>query len=185
MTESFLANRALSFGDLTTDVSATQLYPLGTLRVEGDRSFRYVKFNNGAGNVAAAAGAVCYRGIASITNSSTLQHWTVTSDVSDVDSAFAAGLFQGVIADGGFGWILTKGMYATAKKQTGSGNGWTKGDCLLALPSSTADGKVGRWVTTATITTAPVRRLVERQIGYARVTVSSTTASGRMFVDLE
>lgn len=186
MTESFIASRALSFGDLVTEVSAVQLYPLGTLRVEGDRSYRYVKFNNGAGNVAAAAGAVCYRGIASITNSSTLQQWTVTSDVSDVDSGFAAGLFQSVIADAGFGWILTKGMYATVRKQTGSGHGWTKGDCILALHSSTSDGKAGRWIATAAnSSTASIRRLVERPIGHARATVSSTTATGRVFVDLE
>jgi hypothetical protein len=177
--------QALVFGDLVTDVSASQLYVLGTRRDEDGQIYRYVKFDNGAGNVAAAAGALCYRGIASVTNSASLQMWTVTSDVSDVDSAFAAGVFVSVIADAGFGWILTRGNYATVKKQTGSGNAWVKGDCILALPSSTADGKAGRWITTATITTAPVRRLVERQVGFARAAVSTTTASGKAFIELD
>lgn len=183
MVEKFLNNRVLSFDDLVTDVNTKQLYPLGTRREEDGNIYRYVRFDNGAGNVAAAAGAVCYRGITSVTTSG--HFWRVTSDVSDVDAAFAAGIFVSVIADAGYGWIQTKGYYATVKKQTGSGNGWVKGDVLLALPSSTADGKAGRWITTATITTAPVRRLVERQIGYARVAVSSTTASGKAFIDLE
>lgn len=187
MVARFLVNRALTFGDLVTDVGTVQKYPLGARREEDGKVYRYVSFDNGSGNVAAAAGSVCYRGIASVTNVDGDQLWKVTSDVSDVDSGFAAGLFISVIADAGFGWILTKGIYATVKKQTGAGNAWLKGDFVVALPSSTSDGKAGRFIIAATtkVSGAEIRRAFERPIGHARAAVSTTTATGRVLIDLE
>ena len=45
---------ALAFRDAVSDVSTVQYYPLGTRREEDGQVYRYVKFDNGAGNVAAA-----------------------------------------------------------------------------------------------------------------------------------
>lgn len=174
--------------DFTSLGNTTALYPLGTLRVEevssviGCATFRYVKFDNGAGNVAAAAGALCYRGI---TSASTF--WDVTSDVSDVDSAFAAGAFQSILVDATYGWIKTKGYQSNLKKKTGSGLGWTKGDYLYAGGAATDDGFAYRIKLAATtkVTGAELRAALERHVAYAGATVSSTTATGKAYLELE
>lgn len=174
--------------DVSSTGNATALYPLGTLRVEeqstviGCSTYRYAKFDNGAGNVAAAAGALCYRGI---TSKSTF--WDVTSDVSDVDSAFAAGAFQSVLVDAYYGWIKTKGYQSNLKKKTGSGLGWTKGDYVYAGGAATDDGFAYRIKLAATtkVSGAELRSALERHVGFAAATVSSTTATGAAYIEME
>src|SRR5262245_6807319 len=119
---------AITFSDLVSSTgSATALYPLGMRREEetsaavGAEVYRYVYFDNGSGNVAAAAGALCYRGVTQA------RPWEVTSDVSTVKSSYVAGVFQSVLADTQYGWVKTKGYEASLKKSTGSGFGWTAG----------------------------------------------------------
>jgi len=180
------AGVVIAFGDSVTSTgSATALYPKGTRREEetssdrGVETFRYVYFDNGSGNVAAAAGALAYRG------KTPANFWDVTSDVSDVDSAFAAGVFQSALTDECYGWIKTKGYESALKKKTGSGYGWTRGDVLHAAAAT--DGEAQPLVTAAAtkVSKAELKAVLERVVGYAAATVSSTTASGAAYIDLE
>lgn len=166
--------------------NATALYPLGALRIEetsaavGVEHYRYVYFDNGSA-VAAAAGALCYRGVTAA------EPWDVTSDVSTVDSAFAVGVFQSVITDTYYGWVKTKGYQSNVKKATGAGNSFVKGDYLYALGAATDDGRAGRikLASTTKLTGAEIRALLERHIGYAAAAVSTTTATGGVYLELE
>ena len=127
----------LAFGEAVTDTgNTTQQYPLGTIRMEetsdavGIETYRYVYFTNGAGNVAAAAGALCYRGVTQA------DPWDVTSDVSDVDSAFAVGVFQSVLVDATYGWVKTKGSKEGKLRME-----WWKNKAIsLGLPTT------GKWI---------------------------------------
>lgn len=179
---------AVVFSDeVTSTGSAQPLYPLGAIRHEvtgedsGTYTYRYVIFDNGAGNIAAASGAVAYRG------KTQADFWEVTTDVSDVDSAFACGVFQSVLTDAYYGWVLTKGYITNLRKKTGSGFGWTKGDYLFAAGEATDDGKAARVKLAATtkVTGAEFRAAVERGVGFAAATVSSTTATGAAYINLE
>lgn len=182
-----LCNNVVAFSDLVTSTgAAVALYPKGLLREEetssarGAEAFRYVYFDNGTA-VAAAAGALAYRGVTAA------NFWDVTSDVSGVDSAFAAGAFQSIITDTYYGWVKTRGYESALKKSTGSGYGWTKGDVLYAGGAATDDGKAYRIKLTATtkVSGAELRAILERIVGWAAATVSSTTASGAAYIDFE
>lgn len=87
--------------------------------VYGDNEFLYVRFDNGQGNVASAAGGAAY--------------WKdraggiVTSDKTDnqegaANSSGIAGIFQGVTTDQYFTWLVTKGPY-TVQLAAGDSNG--------------------------------------------------------------
>ena len=175
--------------EVTSTGSATALYPLGALRIEvnstaaeGNCTYRYVKFDNGSGNVAAAAGACCY----AISTTATKQ-WDVTSDVSTTDSGLAKGVFQSILTDAYYGWIKTKGYQSNVKKATGSGHAWVKGDYLHSLGAATDDGRISRIKLAATTkaTGAELRALLERHCGYAAAAVSSTTATGGAYLEME
>ena len=114
-------------------------------------------------------------------------YWDVTSDVSGVDSAFAAGAFQSILTDAYYGWIKTKGYQSNLKKVTGSGFGWTKGDYLYAGGAATDDGKAYRIKLAATtkVSGAELRAALERSVGFAGATVSSTTATGKAYIECE
>lgn len=73
------------------------------------KRYKYLKFNNGVGDVASVAGNVAYYyGVSAAADANTYS--TVTMDLTD--AVMTAGVFQAVIADGGYGWIQTGG-YAT------------------------------------------------------------------------
>lgn len=177
----------LAFGEAVTDTgNTTQQYPLGTIRMEetsdavGIETYRYVYFTNGAGNVAAAAGALCYRGVTQA------DPWDVTSDVSDVDSAFAVGVFQSVLVDATYGWVKTKGYEASLLRATGVK--WAKGDQLHAAPAATDDGKAERIDIAATtkVSGAELRTALEAPVGFAAAASASTTnTTGAAYIDLE
>lgn len=179
---------AITFDDLVSSTgAATAKYPLGTLRVEetsaaaGCETYRYVVFDNGSGNVAAAAGALCYRG------STAANIWDVTSDVSTVHSGLVVGAFQSVLTDGYYGWVKTKGYQSNLKKQSGSGFGWTKGHVLYASNSATADGKAinVKLAATSKVSGAELRAALQRIVGWASANVSSTTGTGGCYISLE
>ncbi len=82
-------------------------YALGTVYRHYDgKQYKYVQFNNGAGNVASVAGNACY--YYAVSGASAGQVDIVTMDVTD-SGLIGAGVFQAVIADTGYGWIQTKG----------------------------------------------------------------------------
>lgn len=73
------------------------------------KRYKYLKFDNGAGNVASVAGnCAYYYGASGTADADTFQE--VTMDLTD--AVLTAGVFCAVIADQGYGWIQTGG-YAT------------------------------------------------------------------------
>ena len=84
------------------------------------KRYKYLKFNNGAGNVASVAGnAAYYYGVSAAANADTYS--IVTMDLTDAVST--AGVFMAVIEDGGYGWIQTGGYCAMATAFTAGADG--------------------------------------------------------------
>ena len=172
--------------DVDTTGSATAKYPLGTLRMEetsgvvGLESYRYIYFDNGTA-VAAAASGLCYRGVTAA------RPWEVTSDVSGVKSSFVTGVFMSILTDTYYGWVKTQGYVAALKKKTGSGLGWTLGDYLYAGNNATDDMIAYRIKLAATtkVSGAELRAALQAGIGFAAAAVSSTTATGAAYINLE
>lgn len=86
-----------------TDISSSDKEGVGTLRWEGNKCYKYVQYDTGAGSVAAVAGQVAYYYLASGYNDN-----KVTSDLSD-SVEIGAGVLQAVLTDGDYGWIQIKG----------------------------------------------------------------------------
>ena len=117
----------------------------GTYREEDGKGYRFVLFNNGAGNVAAVSGNLAYIRSAS-------DPWDVTMDVSDSDRNLVCGVFLSVPADLGYCWIQTKGYHATVK--TNADDDIAKGDAIIA--SAAGDGTAD----STAQDTAPICRVV-------------------------
>lgn len=102
--------------------SETAEFTLGTLgRVDGSgKLYKYVKFNNGAGDVASVAGNFCY--YYAVSGASAGQYTEVTMDVTD-SGGIGAGVFQAVIADGGYGWIQVTGVATLTTALTAGADG--------------------------------------------------------------
>ena len=104
----------------TSDALATggRGFGLGDTHTASDgRIYKFVLFNNGTGNVAAASGNFCY--YLAETGAET---WTVTSDLSD-SSGVGAGVFQSVPADGEYCWILVQGPATLTTALTAGADG--------------------------------------------------------------
>lgn len=175
-----LTDKVFFFGDAVSDVGTVQLYALGTLRDEEGEKYRYVKRNDAT--VDFAANALVYRGSTQAT------FWEVTGDVSDSDSAFAAGVAMGAIANGGYGWIKTKGYVAALKKKSGTAAySWVKGDVLCAAQAATDDGDAQRLVIAAAtkVSAAELRTALERPIGWAAAAATKAAVTGAAYVDFE
>jgi hypothetical protein len=99
----------------------------------GGKQYKYVQFDNGAGNVASVAGNFAY--YLAVSGASAGQIDIVTMDLSD-SAGVGAGVFQAVIADQGYGWIQTKGpaTLTTALTAGADGNALT--------PVGSTDGTV-------------------------------------------
>ncbi len=96
------------------------------------RQFKYVKFDDGVGNVAAVAKTACYNKTADGT--------TVTSDQSDGIGAsinHVAGFFMNVPTDLRFTWIQIRGVLLAAPAPAST----AQGDALIG---STTDVTLGR-----------------------------------------
>lgn len=92
--------------------------PLGARYTWKGNVYRYVKFDNGTGNIAAVAGGGAYW--KTLTPSAATPVWTVTSDASD--SAYGptgvAGLFLNVPTDLNFCFIQVAGVATIFAGQT-------------------------------------------------------------------
>jgi hypothetical protein len=106
-----------------TETSTTDKEGVGTIRFEGNKVYKWVKFNNGAGNVASVAGNVAY-------------YYGVGGDAADgdgyelsivtmdrTDAFMTAGVFQAIIADGSYGWIQIKGPATLTTALTAGADG--------------------------------------------------------------
>lgn len=83
---------------------------LGDIFIGDDgKRYRFVLFDNGAGNVAAVAGNFAY--VLAVSGASAGQTTTVTSDLSD-SAGVGAGMFMSAPADGEYCWVQISG-YAT------------------------------------------------------------------------
>jgi len=136
---------------------------LGEVITHRGKTYMYVKFDNGVGNVAAVAGQACYW--------RDLTTFTVTSDISDslagaTELAFCAGVFLYAMTDLYFGWIQCGGV-ATGVKLSGTG---AVGQVLIP---STTDG-VLTTVATGSVTAAQAgAQQVGRQIAAAVSTLAT------------
>lgn len=100
-----------------TDVSTVDVEGVGTLRYANGNMYKWVKFDNGTGGLAAIAGAACeYFEATGYSNN------IVTRDSTD-GGYVGAGVFVSVPADGSYCWIqiggvmtLTSALEATALK---------------------------------------------------------------------
>ena len=85
-----------------TDVHTNQKEVIGSTRFHGMKVYRYHKFDNGSGSVAAVSGNIA------IFKATTQD--IVTSDNTDGDANLvAAGMFVSAPADGQFCWIQVRG----------------------------------------------------------------------------
>lgn len=118
-----------------TDTSTVDKEGIGARRVEGAKEYKWVKYNQGVGAVAAVAGnMVAYK--ADVAFSDTAAE--VSSDVSD-SLPLGAGKLMAAIAHGSFGWIQTKGFALLTTALVSGADG------QALLMSTTTDGtlKVG------------------------------------------
>ena len=111
-----------------TDYSSTDKEGLGTIRWEGNKCYKWVKYNEGTGSVSAVADQVCY-----YYGAAGYEANEVTSDLSD-SVELGAGVLQSAIPDGYYGWIQIKGQ-ATLGIALTAGN---DGDPLT--PTGATDG---------------------------------------------
>ena len=96
-----------------TDVHTNQKEVIGSTRFHGMKVYRYYKFENGTGSVAAVSGNIAVF-------KATTQD-ICTSDISDGDTnKVAAGMFVSVPADGQFCWLQVRGP-ATVNQAVNSG----------------------------------------------------------------
>lgn len=109
-----------AFASKLTDVDTVARDQLGTLRFEGNKVYKYVKYNQGSGVVAAAAGNIAYY----MGGATPVGHATneVTSDLSDSVN-IGAGVLMGVIPHGGFGWVQITGPATITPALTAGADG--------------------------------------------------------------
>lgn len=82
--------------------------------------YKYVQFNNGAGNVASVAGNFAY--YYAVSGASAGQVDIVTMDITD-SGGIGAGVFQAVIEDGGYGWVQISGVATLTTALTAGADG--------------------------------------------------------------
>jgi hypothetical protein len=169
----FYTRSPITFGedDLVTTVYTVQKFPLGLYREEDGKGYRFVSYDNGTGNLAAVAGNLAYTMNDVVTvASATAGYWEVTMDVSDTDRNKVRGVFAAVIADGGFGWIQTKGPCTV---NTNGDDDIAEGDAVIA--SAAGDGTAD----STAQDTAPTNRVV----GWALA--DDVNGSNTVIVDLD
>jgi hypothetical protein len=125
-----------------TKTSTTAEFPLGTITERatsvGTCRYKYVQFNDGAGDVAAVAGNVTYVYAPSGTSAGAVH--VVTSDLSD-SAEVGAGVLTSAPATGEYCWVQVRGQ-ATLNTALTAG---ADGDPLT--PTGSTDGTLD--VTTA------------------------------------
>ena len=114
---------AMIGADLTETYTADKLlegkgFGLGDIYHDhSGKVYKFVKFDNGTGNVAAVAGNMAY--YVAETGAETV---TVTSDLSD-GNGIGAGMFMSVPADGEFCWLQIKGPATLTTELTAGADG--------------------------------------------------------------
>jgi hypothetical protein len=136
-----------SFVGPLTAVYTTLKQELGTLRWEGNKCYKFVKYNQGAGSVACIAGDAVYYYAVGGTATTGYADNEVTADRTD--GVLAAGIAQAVIAHGGYGWIQIKGPATLTQALTAGADGnnitavGAGADGALDVAAAVTDGCVG------------------------------------------
>ncbi len=105
-----------------TDTLTTDKEGVGTLRFEGNKIYKWVKYNDGAGTVSSVAAYVAYYyGVSGDAVTGGYENNVVTMDRTD--AYLGAGVFQAAIADGSYGWIQIKGPATLAVALTAGSDG--------------------------------------------------------------
>ena len=99
-----------------TQVDATDLEELGTIRFEGNNIYKYITYHAGAMTTGAVGDVVSYLSTTGYANSD------VTPDTSAADGV-GAGVLLAAMTDGQFGWIQIKGAATLSTAIGGGGDG--------------------------------------------------------------
>ena len=97
--------RKTSFTTALTETSTIDKEGVGALRQEGDKWYKWCKFDNGTANITAAAG-LCVGYVAGVAN---VDGAVITPDVSDTNN-IGAGVLMAAPADQEFCWVQIKGL---------------------------------------------------------------------------
>jgi hypothetical protein len=136
--------------DITATYDATQLAQIGPAGIgdhyvaQSGKIYKFVKFNNGVGNVAAVSGNVCY--YYAVSGASAGEITEVTMDVTD-SGGIGAGVFQSVPADGEYCWIQIKGPATLTTALTAGADG----NALTAVGTTDGTLDVSALVTDAVV----------------------------------
>jgi hypothetical protein len=116
----------------TAAALAARGFAVGTVyTAQAGKKYKLVKFNNGAGNVAAVAGNFAY--YYAVSGASAGEITEVTMDVTD-SGGVGAGVFQSVPADGEYCWLQITGPATLTTALTAGADG----NALTAI--GTTDG---------------------------------------------
>jgi hypothetical protein len=145
--------------NLTRTYTATQLANDGSApgigdiyHAKGGKKYKFVRYQAGAGTVAAVAGKAAY--LYATSGSSTGNVNDVTMDLTDGLTGQVAGVLQAVIADQSYGWIQTWGTCTLATTLSSGADGDPIGP-------GAADGAMSRVEGTASAAAS------KAQFGYA------------------
>jgi len=151
--------------DLVTAVRTSTegaLYDLGQYREEDGKGYRYVKQNDAT--VTVTANSLAYLAASDTTG------YTVCQDVSDSDVNLVSGVYQSVIADGGFGWIQTRGPCTV---NTNGDDNIAAADAIIGVGDGTCDSVAQD--------TAPTNKVV----GWAMAADSDSANTVLVFLTLD
>lgn len=101
-----------------TEVSSTKKVPLGTIRFERDKVYKYVKYDDGTANLDIVAGDVL-----SYLAESGHKNGFVTADVTDTDEVGAGLALATVTETDQYIWIQVKGAATMAQALTAGADG--------------------------------------------------------------
>ena len=133
---------------------------------EGRKCFKFVKYDNGTGNLTLAAGDVVY-----YLDGSDFDGYTVTKDVSDTDINQVAGIALSAIGDGEYGFIQTYGYKSNVA--TNADDDISASDSLIGVGDGTVDSVAQD--------TAPTNKV----IGWATADDSDSDNTVDVFLTLE
>ena len=101
-----------------TDNDSTDKDGVGTIRHAEGKIYKYIQYNDGAGDIAAVAGQVAYYYTLDGYKTS-----VVTSDLSDATGSIGAGVLQAALTTTYYGWIQIKGPATLTIALTAGGDG--------------------------------------------------------------
>lgn len=165
-----LGNKTVYSQDID-EQSSTALEELGTERVvldsDGYKKYKYVRFNNGSGNVASATNMVVYELL-----SADVDGTVVTNDVSDSDINHVAGVMPLAMTDLYYGWMQVVGYNSAIR---------TNGDDDIAAADALIGGGDGTCNSVAQ-DTAPTNKVLGFAV--AADVDGSNTVAGKITVGM-